>query len=210
MKRHNFTVTELLTVIAVIGILAGILIPVLTYARRRARQSSCVSNQGQMAKMLLASMAKNNQVFTSKASGDKLWTTYLHDKKFLQSLEEARCPEFKYENRDINSADARKEALGVVAATAGEFNFKSNKIRKDGTVDVPMSVMLMGGCTGKGDKANAVLDFSNDAKLLPVHSGAFNVFFFDGSVSSVDEDEKAGKSYYRPKADGSGAEKVTL
>ncbi len=42
--RSGFTLIELLTVIAIIGILAGILIPVVSSVRESARNASCQSN----------------------------------------------------------------------------------------------------------------------------------------------------------------------
>lgn len=52
--RAGFTLVELLTVIAVIGILAAILIPVVGSVRQSARQSECASNLRQiMAAMYL-------------------------------------------------------------------------------------------------------------------------------------------------------------
>ncbi|MFH1498106.1 MAG: prepilin-type N-terminal cleavage/methylation domain-containing protein [Verrucomicrobiota bacterium] len=48
-NKRGFTLVELLTVIAVIGVLAGILIPVIGRVREAARRSSCASNLRQLA-----------------------------------------------------------------------------------------------------------------------------------------------------------------
>src|ERR1051325_4273766 len=47
-SRQGFNLIELLLVVAVIGILAGLLVPVLCQARRLARRSQCASNQRQL------------------------------------------------------------------------------------------------------------------------------------------------------------------
>ena len=65
MKRttHAFTLIELLTVIAIIGILAAILIPVTSSVRERARRSQCASNQRQFVIMALALSTELNDRF---------------------------------------------------------------------------------------------------------------------------------------------------
>lgn len=54
-----FTLTELLTVIAIIGVLAGILIPVVGAARQSARASQCASNLRQIGAALRLFAAEN-------------------------------------------------------------------------------------------------------------------------------------------------------
>ncbi len=52
-RNHGFTLIELLVVIAIIAILAAILFPVFARAREKARQSTCTSNQRQIAAAML-------------------------------------------------------------------------------------------------------------------------------------------------------------
>jgi prepilin-type N-terminal cleavage/methylation domain-containing protein/prepilin-type processing-associated H-X9-DG protein len=55
-----FTLIELLTVIAIIGILAAILIPVVGSVRENARQAQCGSNQRQIGLAVLMYESENN------------------------------------------------------------------------------------------------------------------------------------------------------
>jgi len=84
----GFTLIELLVVIAIIGILAGILLPVLSRARESARKTQCMSNVKQIGMGLIMYANENSETFPSStasnpamASLNLLYDTYISDNK---------------------------------------------------------------------------------------------------------------------------------
>ena len=68
--RHAFTLIELLTVIAIIGVLAAILVPVVGRARLAAQTAASTSNLRQLAAATHAYIADNRGYFPPGASFD--------------------------------------------------------------------------------------------------------------------------------------------
>jgi prepilin-type N-terminal cleavage/methylation domain-containing protein/prepilin-type processing-associated H-X9-DG protein len=60
-QQRGFTLTELLTVIAIIALLIGLLLPTLSRARQAANRVACLSNLRQLAAATLAYVAENKQ-----------------------------------------------------------------------------------------------------------------------------------------------------
>lgn len=82
--NKGFTLIELLVVIAIIGILAGILLPVLSRARESARRTQCASNIKQIGMGLIMYANENNEAFPSStasamASLNLLYPNYISD-----------------------------------------------------------------------------------------------------------------------------------
>src|SRR5512133_1903394 len=73
VRQPGFTLIELLVVIAIIAILAAILFPVFAKAREKARQTTCMNNQKQIATSLLMFVQDHDETFPDASS----WVTEL-------------------------------------------------------------------------------------------------------------------------------------
>ena len=62
-RFRGFTLVELLTVIAIIVILAALLFPVLLHAKAEAKQTQCISNLRQIGSAIVLYMADSDQIF---------------------------------------------------------------------------------------------------------------------------------------------------
>lgn len=76
-KNAGFTLMEILTVIAIIAILAGLLMPALNSARREARRAQCISNLKQIGIAIHSYALDNDGAFPTGLAGLVVANGYL-------------------------------------------------------------------------------------------------------------------------------------
>jgi len=87
--RKGFTLIELLVVIAIIAILAAILFPVFAKAREKARQTSCLNNQRQIATATLMYAQDHDEQLPEATA---FWGAINLDKGVLKCPTASRLP----------------------------------------------------------------------------------------------------------------------
>jgi prepilin-type N-terminal cleavage/methylation domain-containing protein/prepilin-type processing-associated H-X9-DG protein len=96
MKRNQFrgfTLIELLVVIAIIAILAAILFPVFAQAREKARQTSCLSNEKQLALGIIQYVQDYDETFPLglDQNWDGTWASFVQP--YVKNYDVFRCPD---------------------------------------------------------------------------------------------------------------------
>lgn len=77
-KINSFTLVEILVVISIIGLLAGLAVPAIGSAQKKAKSGACLSNLRQIGTATLAYAAENHGSFPESGYGEApAWPTNL-------------------------------------------------------------------------------------------------------------------------------------
>ncbi len=203
-----FTLIELLIVIAIIAVLAGMLLPALNKARESARATKCISNKKQA---LLAQIQYSNDFggfYFQYQLGSGLWNKYLPAANYL-NLACTQCPstpntsspdtdaaDFQYwessygidnSGTDSNNliSDDRKKILGDYIFFNDRlqlFNTRTMKLPSN-TVIYADSYKLATQKSFPRFRYNKMISAGDNAAVYMVHNNRTGVGFADGHAA---------------------------
>ncbi|MEO0299950.1 MAG: prepilin-type N-terminal cleavage/methylation domain-containing protein [candidate division WOR-3 bacterium] len=194
MKKDGFTLIELLVVVAIIAILAAILLPVLSKAREKARQTTCIGNLKQIGLAYLMYVQDWEYGTPGYTAGIGSWpaflSSYLNIKKlpvwpeYYKAIEWAklRCPSLKQSQKaniyffyGINSSLASTN----LSAKYG-MNTSKKKLR-----DIS-KVILFGDSGPIGYEGEwTYIGYAFEYRIDMRHTNGFNVCYLDAHAEWI-------------------------
>lgn len=202
-RHYNFTIIELLTVIAIIAILAGLLLPALQKSKVAATTAACLSNQRQVQTAIKQAMNDSDQFFKSfdvTNTGVKPQTTYWSEylgnvntdvgKKYLGDYKIMRCTAIV--QNGISPTTHPEQVYGVAYTTAAVnkegLDFRGTKYLTDKNGDsISPSALALGVCNIKSKADKTPVGLMDQGSPFQIHGNSTNMFFLDGHAASITE-----------------------
>lgn len=190
MKTHRiFTLVELLTVIAVIAILASLLLPSLSKAKNIVQASSCASNMKQLG--LVFYQYSND--FDARMPIHKLtaegnaWSRYTRELFTMGYLKESDPVKHYTAAIDICPANVLlQEKAGTTSIKVNGTANYNGYYPNGNNQNIPVFIVRMQkpAACGMFDDGSKGSNFMSYAGIYYPHSGKTNLLFFDAHAES--------------------------
>jgi prepilin-type N-terminal cleavage/methylation domain-containing protein/prepilin-type processing-associated H-X9-DG protein len=184
-----FTLVELLVVISIIGLLAGLVVPTLGTARQSADKAKCLSNMRQLSSLYLSMVAGQDGVLVGSSGGGSTWYTELENIKYLQFTNAAG-----YVNLSCPCALAALKKLGYTyAVTRASYGLNSSvgtapAATRIAQLTKPSATLLLGDGprVGKNDGFTIGINYGGNS-ITSYHNDNCAITYFDGHAELVDQ-----------------------
>lgn len=210
----GFTLVELLTVVAIVGILAALIIPVVAKVRQTALRTDCASNLRQLGQGLALYVADHKGVLPTSWTGsnETVWRKQLLRGGYLgkpdavvpvagvvaPGADPSTWNEFHFRifscKAHVGKYDAAVDgqatyAMNSAAAQAPTQGGTVSPLRRLSEHQQPARTMIIGdaarlGVDGNGTRFNPGLTPGTPYRPEAVHGAAANLLFLDGHVES--------------------------
>lgn len=197
----GFTLIELLTVIAIVGVLAGILIPVVSRVRQSARASLCTSNLRQVHAGIMMYVGDNRGRFPDVMVRNEQGTAWVQWWKTIAPylsvanpnrypLPALQCPEVaKIASERLTATDRDSLPNYGLSTSIGRYQYDANNPIIPGSTALFANVRnpsrtLLAGDVGVG--ATSVMAFLDSTSVVvdgDKHADGSTLLWVDGHVS---------------------------
>ena len=213
MKAPGFTLVELLTVIAIIGILAALLFPVFAKAKASAKQTKCISNLRQIGDSISLYMGDYDGIFphaldASDKYDSSIWSQFptyqvqiatmpfLKDvlQPYLHSLEIFHCPaDSGTAILDSHFPDTFLSSPSMFTTFGSSYFFRTEiafKSYSDTSFQLPAETNVLFDGAGHWHGDGPALSVNDDLQTVSelLHGYRYNCLFGDMHVKSLPYD----------------------
>ncbi|RRJ97083.1 prepilin-type N-terminal cleavage/methylation domain-containing protein [Opitutaceae bacterium TAV4] len=189
-RRHAFTLIELLTVIAIIGILAAILIPTVSTVRKTARKAECISNLRQLYGVVILHVHDNKDFMPIAFDNvnSQGWRWRMTEDGYLdKNTGITGCPEQRKSLPATTTNPLRAATFSMNRNLCISPPFTDTKPRKRYTqIATPSRTLLISDGRKNSDGTyNETVAGENSERPSAAHGDDANLLYADGHVSSV-------------------------